>query len=56
MDRHVLQEDIAGATAESLKASLYLTMMGAIVSYDPASRTASVQPMQNDPRSNLITG
>ena len=56
MDRHVLHEDVIGSAVSSLRASIYVTWMGAIVSYDPKSRTASVQPMQNDPRDDVDTG
>lgn len=55
MQRQVRTEDIIGASLDSLKASLYITMLGSVVSYDPTTRTASVQPMQNDPRSNVTT-
>ena len=53
MDKHIELEDIVGAAIAGLKASMYVSMPGAVVSYNAAMQTANVQPMLNDPRQNL---
>lgn len=41
---------------DTLKASMYISLPGAIVDYDPLTQTASVQPMLTDPRTDLSDG
>ena len=41
---------------DGLKASMYVEMPGAVIAYQPATMTATVQPMVQDPRNNLDTG
>lgn len=55
MQRQITTEQIIGAAIETLKGSLYIRMPGSIVSYDPTTCTATVQPMVNDVRFDLET-
>jgi hypothetical protein len=56
MKRQVTESENIQAGMDTLKGSLYVTMGGSIVKYYPATRTADVQPMQNDPRVDPETG
>lgn len=55
MQRQITLEQNIQTAMDGLKASLYLSMPGAITAYDATTMTASVQPMLNDPRTNLDT-
>jgi hypothetical protein len=60
MDRQVTLEDCLQATADDLRASLYLSMPAAVLAYHPgpagAPSTVDVQPMVMDVRTDLDTG
>ena len=56
MERQVQLEQIVSTAISGLKASIYISMPGSIVSYDPDTQTASVQPMLTDPRRDLTSG
>jgi protein gp138 len=53
VDRHIELSSIIQGAMSTLKASMYISMPAAIVDYNPATQTADVQPMLNDPRENL---
>jgi hypothetical protein len=55
MQRQITTEEIVGQGLDQLKASVYLRMPGSVITYYPATQTADVQPMVNDPRTNLDT-
>lgn len=56
MKRHLTDGQNIQAYQDSFKASLYFKMGGAVVKYYPTTRTADIQPMQNDPRTDIATG
>ena len=56
MQRQITLSEIQQAFSDNLRHSLYVSMPGSIISYDPGTRTASVQPMLNDPRTDIDTG
>ena len=53
MRKEIQLETVINQALAGLKASIYVSMPGSIVSYDPATQTASVQPMINDIRTDL---
>jgi hypothetical protein len=56
MERQNTTEQIVGAGLETLRNSIYVCIPGSVVAYYPATQTADVQPMVNDPRADLDTG
>src|SRR5579872_4438298 len=56
MRRQVTTEELVDAGTSALRASIYIRMPASVVSYDPVTRTASVQPMTNDVRFDVDTG
>ena len=53
MRKEIQLETVIQQGLDTLKASMYFSLPGAIVDYDPVTQTASVQPMLNDPRTDL---
>lgn len=56
MERQITIEEIVNAGTETLRASLYVSMPGSVITYYPSTQTADVQPMVNDVRFDLDTG
>ena len=56
MERQVQLEQIVAASIAGLKASIYISLPGAILDYDPFTQTATVQVMLTDPRKDLTSG
>lgn len=55
MRKQITIEQIVGTFGEQLRASMYFRMPGAVVAYHAGSMTVDVQPMTNDPRTDLDT-
>ena len=55
MQRQITTEQIVETALESHRASMYFRLPGVVVAYYPTTQTADVQPMTNDPRTNLDT-
>ncbi len=56
MRRQVSLEQGVQAFVDAAKASTYYQLPGSVLSYDPVTQTATVQPMLNDPRVDVETG
>jgi hypothetical protein len=56
MERQITTTQIVKAETRSARASIYVSMPGAVVKYYPDDQTADVQPMVNDVRFDVETG
>ena len=56
MERQLTLAEVAQGAVDTLRASLYVSMPGAVIAYYPTTQTADVQPMVNDPRLDLDSG
>jgi Phage protein Gp138 N-terminal domain len=56
MEKQITQEQVIEAATNTLKNSLYASMPATVVSYDPTTMLATVQPTLADPRIDLDTG
>ena len=56
MKRHLTDAQVIQDFLDSFKASLYFSQPASVIAYYPGTRTADVQPMTNDPRTDLATG
>jgi hypothetical protein len=54
--RLTTQTTILQAALDSLLGSIYVSMPGVVTAYNPATQTATVQPLLNDVRYDVITG
>jgi hypothetical protein len=55
MDRHVTSSETIQAGLDALLGSIYISMPGAIISYDPLTQLAMVQPLLADVRFDVDT-
>lgn len=56
MERQITQSEVQTAASDALRNDMYHCYPGAVVSYDAAQETATIQPMTNDVRFDIDTG
>ena len=56
MERQVRLEELLEIAGDTLRNSVYISQPGSVVSYDPVSQTATVQPRLADVRIDVETG